>query len=177
MPPRDRVFLLLLGLVLAACGGQPDYRVVHTGSWNGRVPPPRGPVVVTVVTPKGRYPLDEAALRRLTWVRLTTKYHPDERKNKVATFEGVRFSDLFRELGVPRPRRVRFEARDGYRIAADWRRIGAFDPMLALRMNGRPLPPLFAPAWVVFPYRRLKPDPVAYNSYWVWKLKTIVVEP
>ncbi len=171
-----RAFLLGLGFLLAACRGGADYRVVHTGSWEGRVPAPTGKVVVTVVTPRGEYPLDEAALRQLTWVRLTTKYHPDEKKNKVATFEGVRFADLFKELGVPNPARVRFEAWDDYRIIADWRKIGAFDPMLALYMNGKPLPRIFAPAWVVFPYHRLKPDPVAYNSYWVWKLKRIVVE-
>jgi len=172
-----RVFLILAALAAGTAWARGDYQVISRGSWNGEIPSPQGPVVFTLVTPRGEYPLDEAALRRLTWVRLKTRYHPDERKDIEAVFEGVLLAQLLEEAGYPNPRRIRFEALDGYQISVEWSLISRFEPMIALYRDGRPLDSFFGPARVVFPYHRLRPDPVAYNSYWVWKLKRIVVLP
>lgn len=168
--------LLLLALLLGSCT-RSDYRVLHRGGWDGHVPEPEGPVLLVVATPKGEYPLDEAALRRLTWVELKTVFHPEEKKGTVGVFQGVWLGQLFAELGYPDPARVRFLALDGYRIAVEWRRIAPYKPMLALYRDGRPLPERYGPVRVIFPYKRLKPDPVAYNAYWVWKLHRIVLYP
>ncbi len=169
--------LLFLLLVLLGACSRSDYRVIQRGSWNGRVPAPEGPVLLWVETPKGRYPLDEAALRKLTWVELRTVFHPEEKKGTVGVFQGVWLDQLFAELGHPEPKRVRFFALDGYQIAVDWRRIAPYRPMLALYRDGHPLAERYGPVRIIFPYKRLKPDPVAYNAYWVWKLHRIVIHP
>ncbi len=173
---RFRALSLLLLLVLAGCS-RVDYRVVREGGWNGAVPAPRGPVILTVVTPEGSYRLDRAALEKLTWVERKTLFHPEEKLGTVGVFQGVLLADLLRELGYPDPGRVRFEALDGYRITVDWERIAPFHPMLALDQDRRPLPERYGPVRVIFPYKRLKPDPVAYNAYWVWQLTRLVVSP
>jgi len=151
--------------------------VIREGGWNGAVPPPSGPVLLTVVTPDGVYPLDRAALEKLRWVERITIYHPEEKSGVVGVFEGVLLSDLLRELGYPKPSRLRFEALDGYQISVDWKKIARFDPLLALDQDGRPLSESYGPVRIVFPYKRLKPDPVAYNAYWVWQLARVVVSP
>ena len=168
--------LFFLTLLLGACS-RSDYRVLHRGSWNGQVPEPKGPVLLVVEAPKGAFPLDEAALRRLTWVELKTVFHPEEKKGTVGVFQGVLLGQLLAELGYPNPKRLRFYALDGYEIAVAWPKIAPFDPMLALLRDGRPLPKRYGPVRIVFPYRRLKPDPVAYNAYWVWQLHRIVLYP
>jgi len=132
---------------------------------------------LTVITPEGRYPLDRAALERLRWIERRTIFHPEEKKGTVGVFEGVLLADLLREVGYPDPERVRFEALDGYQISVLWRRIAPFDPMLALKRDGKPLSERYGPIRVIFPYKRLKPDPVAYNAYWVWQLSRLVVSP
>ncbi len=165
---------MLLLFLLAGCRGGPTYRVLHEGGWPEGPPPPRGEVILTVVTPEKTVRLDRAALEALTWVELVTKSHPKE-KLPPGRFEGVRLKDLFAALKVE-PVQLRFVALDGYSIQVDWSKIGPFDPMLALKENGRPLEPIFAPIRVVFPYDRLKPDPLAYNRYWVWKLSAIYIE-
>jgi len=151
--------------------------VLYEGSWQGRVPAPRGPVVLTVVTSEGTYPLDEAALKELTWVERKTVYHPEEKSGKVGVFEGVLLSTLLKELGEREPLRLRFEALDGYVIGVEWATIAPFDPLLALVQDGKPIPKEYGPVRIIFPYHRLKPDPVAYNAYWVWQLSRVIVEP
>ncbi len=173
---RIATFLVVLVFLLGGCN-RSDYRVLHQGSWGGRVPRPEGPVLLVVRTPKGEYPLDERALRRLTWVELTTVFHPEEKKGTVGVFQGVLLEDLLAEFGYPNPDRIRFMALDGYEIAVRWRRIAPYRPMLALYRDGRPLPERYGPVRVIFPYHRLRPDPVAYNSYWVWKLHRLEILP
>jgi len=173
---RYRALLLLTLVLLAGCS-RADYRVLRKGGWGGQVPAPRGPVVLTVVTPKGRYPLDRAALEALTWVERKTVYHPEEESGRVGVFEGVLLADLLRELGYPNPKKIRLEALDGYRITVRWQKIAPFHPMLALKQDGKPLSERYGPVRVIFPYDRLKPDPVAYNAYWVWQLSRLVVSP
>jgi len=173
---RLRTLSLLLLVVLAGCS-RTDYRVIREGGWNGQVPAPKGPVILTVVTPEARYPLDREALEKLRWIERKTIYHPEEKQGIVGVFEGVLLADLLREVGYPDPERVRFEALDGYQIAVEWEKIAPFDPMLALERNGKPLSDRYGPVRVIFPYKRLKPDPVAYNAYWVWQLTRLVVSP
>lgn len=165
---------MLLAFLLAGCRTGPGYRVLHEGGWPEGPPPPRGEVILTVVTPEKTVRLDQAALEALTWVELVTKSHPKE-KLPPGRFEGVRLKDLFGALKV-QPIKLRFVALDGYSVQVDWKKIAPFDPMLALKEDGRPLEPIFAPIRVVFPYDRLKPDPLAYNRYWVWKLSVIYIE-
>lgn len=165
---------LLLLLLLAGCQSGPGYKVLHRGGWPAGPPPPRGEVILTVVTPEKTVPLDRAALESLTWVELVTKSHPKE-KFPPGRFEGVRLKDLFAALKV-RPVKLRFVALDGYSVQVEWEKIAPFDPMLALVEDGRPLEPIFAPIRIVFPYDRLQPDPLAYNRYWVWKLTRIYIK-
>ncbi len=165
-----------LSLLLAACAPKSDYQVVRQGGWKGGVPKPTGEVLLTVVTPDGEYPLDKDALEKLRWVRIKTIHHSAE-NGPPAVFEGVWLSDLLAGVGTPDPKRLRFEASDDYVISVEWEKIKRFQPMIALTQDGKPLPPVYAPLRIVFPYDRLKPDPTEYNAYWVWKLTRIVVYP
>ncbi len=173
---RLSVVLILLLAALSACkGGEPSYTVLRKGGWRGRPPEPRGEVILTLITPDGKsYDLDRAGLARLTWVRRVTRYHPEE-KGPPASFEGVLLSQIISELGIAeKGLRVRFSALDDYQLERPWSQLKPYEPILALRQDGKPLTmDNYGPLRVILPYERLKPDPTEYNALWVWQLRRI----
>ena len=172
---RRLAAFLLLAALLAGCKERPSYSVVREGGWSGAPPAPTGEVLLTLVTPDGRsYDLDRAGLERLTWVRRTTRHHPQE-NDPPATFEGVLLAQIVRELGLDEAGLVvRFVALDDYRLDRPWAELAPLEPILALVQDGRPLTvENYGPVRVILPYDRLKPDPTRYNTLWVWQVRVV----
>lgn len=172
---RFATMLMIVVLLLGGCKKSASYSVVRAGGWDGAPPAPRDQVVLTLITPDGhRYDLDRAGLERLTWVRRTTHYHPHETEPP-STFEGVLLEQIVRELGLTEKGLVvRFKALDDYQIERPWAQLAPLEPILALVQDGRPLTmESYGPVRIIFPYDRLKPDPIRYNALWVWQLRVI----
>jgi hypothetical protein len=140
---------------------------------------PSGPVLLTVTGAIARTngpagaDFDQAMLEALGVEHLTTTTNWTDGK---AVFDGVPLSKILQAVGASGTTVVAI-ALDEYSIEIPVEHFARYNVLLAMRMNGRPLPPNDkGPLWIVYPrddHAELR-NP-AYNAYWVWQLRTLNV--
>jgi hypothetical protein len=95
-----------------------------------------------------------------------------------ARFSGPRFTEVLAQLGATGSR-VSLIAIDDYKVDLSMADIERYQPILALSMNGEPLPPRGrGPFWLMFPF---DDHPELQNDAWyfraIWQIDRIRVEP
>ena len=92
----------------------------------------------------------------------------------VVTFSGVPFETLAREFGGDAGR-VTLKAINAYKITLEVPELLADEALLAIRMNGRPMPVRDkGPIWLVFPSARRPELAHADNVHrWIWQIDEI----
>jgi hypothetical protein len=140
---------------------------------------PTGPVVLTVTGAIARTngpdgaDFDQAMLEALGVEHITTTTNWTDGK---AVFDGVPVSKVLQAVGATGTSVVA-SALDEYSIEIPIQHFTRYEVLLAMRMNGRPLPANDkGPLWIVYPrddHPELR-DP-SNNAYWVWQLRTIKV--
>ncbi len=94
----------------------------------------------------------------------------------VQTFEGPLMSDLLQEGGFL-GENVAVEALDGYGIEIPRARLVEDGAILAIRMDGVPLPEDKAPYWIVFPYDQSpEMNDKDHQDWSVWALEKMTVQ-
>ena len=154
--------------------------VCTAGAQAQSLPPPSGPVVLTVSGAIGETNAPQAALFDLSMMnrlpQTTLRTHTPWTEGQ-QLFEGVRLVDLLRLL-KSKGKSLTVHALNDYQVELELRLFLPFDPLLALRHNGEPM--LIAdkgPIWLVFPqddYPDL--DQARIHDLWVWQIDRLVVE-
>src|SRR3954453_6067587 len=95
-----------------------------------------------------------------------------------ARFSGPRFTDVLTQLGA-QGSKVSLIAIDDYKVDLSMADIERYQPILALSINGEPLPPRGrGPFWLMFPFDN---HPELQNDAWyfraIWQIDRIRIEP
>lgn len=167
-----RAFLLPMALLLLL--------VCTPGAQAQSLPPPSGPVVLTVSGAIGETNAPQAALFDLSIMnrlpQATLRTHTPWTEGQ-QVFEGVRLVDLLRLL-KSKGKSLTVHALNDYQVELELRLFLPFDPLLALRHNGEPMRIADkGPIWLVFPqddYPDL--DQARIHDLWVWQIDRLVVE-
>ena len=140
---------------------------------------PSGPIVLTVSGAIARtngpagVDFDKAMLEALGVEHITTTTNWTDGK---AVFDGVPVAKVLQAVGATGTSVVA-TALDEYSIEIPIEQFTRYNILLAMRMNGRDLPPNDkGPLWIVYPrddHPELR-DPTN-NAYWVWQLRTLHV--
>ena len=140
---------------------------------------PSGPVVLTVTGAIARTngpagaDFDQAMLEALGVEHIATTTNWTDGK---AVFDGVPVARVLQAVGATGTSVVA-TALDEYSIEIPIELFTRYHVLLAMRMNGRDLPPNDkGPLWIVYPrddHPELR-DPTN-NAYWVWQLRTLTV--
>lgn len=166
-----RAFFLPMALLLWVC---------TAGAQAQSLPPPSGPVVLTVSGAIGETNAPQAALFDLSMMnrlpQATLRTHTPWTEGQ-QVFEGVRLVDLLRLL-KSKGKSLTVHALNDYQVELELRLFLPFDPLLALRHNGEPMRIADkGPIWLVFPqddYPDL--DQARIHDLWVWQIDRLVVE-
>lgn len=169
MTPKRTAWLLTMGLILLACGARAAEPL----------PPPAGPVLLTiagaieVTNGPGEARFDRKMLEGLglATIRTATPW-----TDGVKVFEGVRLRAVLERVGAKGPR-LHAVALNDYEITLPAEDL-AFEPILAMRMDGEVLLPRNkGPLWIVYPRDQF---PILqderFDHRWVWQLKRLSVE-
>ena len=93
-------------------------------------------------------------------------------------FSGPRFTEVLAQVGA-KGSHISLSAMDDYKVDLSMADIERYQPILALSMNGEPLPPRGrGPFWLMFPF---DDHPELQNDAWyfraIWQIDRIRVDP
>ena len=92
------------------------------------------------------------------------------------TFTGPFLKDVLLEVGFREDEKFLVIALDDYVVAfSDWEVMRRHSPILALSMDGKPLPSSFSPYWIVTSVSDLS-EPTMKKRYWVWSVARFEAE-
>lgn len=145
----------------------------------GELHHPAGPVLLTITGNVGRANhdgaalFDEETLTALPWHRIVTSTPWTE---GVKRFEGIRLSDLLRQVGA-NGQTLHAVALNDYRVEIPLSDADEFGVLIAVRMDGKPLLRRDkGPLWIVYPRDSIPSlQDERYDSRWVWQLHKIEV--
>lgn len=140
---------------------------------------PAGPVLLTITGNVGRANHDGAALfdeemlTTLPWHRIVTS---TPWTDGIKHFEGIRLSDLLREVGAS-GQTLHASALNDYQIEIPLSDADEFGVLIAMRIDGKPLLRRNkGPLWIVYPRDSIPSlQDERYDSRWVWQLHKIEV--
>lgn len=180
------LFMAILGIVglLAACGGatNPDYVRIVPASFSpgSAIPAPSQEVILTVsgnisVTNAGdTLQFDMRTLESLGLVEYTVD---DPWLNATNTYTGVLMSDLRKFVGASEAAKaVHIVALDDYGVDISVQDMEKWPILLATRTNGEYMDvENSGPTRIIFPYHNYSIDPIKYNDFWIWNLKSMEI--
>lgn len=149
-------------------------------AWAQALAKPKGPVVLTVSgriaqhNTGGAAEFDLAMLNALPVHEFATK---NPWKEPVMTYTGPSLKTLLRAVGAS-GRSLRLIALDKYEATVPMDDVERFNPMLALRVDGKPLTVrTLGPVQMMYPFDQYPEINVdLYSGRAVWQLRRIVVE-
>jgi len=159
---------ILIAVMLLA---SPTLQAAESGPVSAPPPPVTGPAIVTVGgTPLGLAAIEKLPLRQS---RMANPWSPDG-----AVWVGVRLVDLLAAQGLA-GRDVALRARDNYTIRLKPADINGDEPLLATRMDGKPLDPTTTgPLMLVWPAQAEKVmAKTAPDANWIWGIVEIKPAP
>lgn len=180
------LFMAILGIVglLGACGGatNPDYVQIVPASFSpgSAIPAPSQEVILTVsgnisVTNAGdTLQFDMRTLESLGLVEYTVD---DPWLNATNTYTGVLMSDLRKFVGASEAAKsMHIVALDDYGVDISVQDMEKWPILLATRTNGEYMDvENSGPTRIIFPYHNYSIDPVKYNDFWIWNLKSMEI--
>lgn len=144
------------------------------------LPPPQGPVILTVsghiavTNGDGRARFDRTLLEHLPQTTLTTETDWTEGPQR---FEGILLRDMMDRLDA-HGKAIIARAINDYKATIPWDDLAAFPVLVALKRNGEPMPVRDkGPLWIVYPSPARSPDQAGpHNLKMVWQLRQLDVE-
>lgn len=144
------------------------------------LPPPSGPVILTV---SGQIAVtngddlarfDQTLLERLPQTALTTETDWTDGPQR---FEGVLLRDIMQRLDA-HGQVIVASAINDYKAAIPWSDLTEFKVLVALKRNGEPMRVRDkGPLWIVYPSPARSPDHAGpHNLKMVWQLRQLNVE-
>lgn len=144
------------------------------------LPPPSGPVILTVsghiavTNGDARARFDRTLLERLPQSTLTTETDWTDGPQR---FEGVLLRDVMERLDA-HGKEIVARAINDYKAVIPWNDLAAFPVLVALKRNGENMAIRDkGPLWIVYPSPARSPDRAGpHNLKMVWQLEQLNVE-